>query len=110
MQSEELRRRVGAILTAEGNEPPEWDEVDRLSDELLRQLIAEPDTECPQIVNHYLDDADIRQRDETYARGQRRRVGRYVETGEFKDSRPIPLWPCAVALALVAATLVWFIW
>ena len=110
MHSEDLRRRVGAILAAEASEPPDWYEVDRLSDELLGQLIAEPDTACPEIVSHYLDDADIRRKDESYACPQRQRVGRFVETGTFEDSTPIPLWSCAVALALIVAAAVWFVW
>jgi hypothetical protein len=89
-------------------EPPNWEQVDGLSDELLRQLISEPDTEVVEILNHYLDDAPIRERDEAYARRQRQRIRRFVETGEYKNSTPIPLWSCAVALALVVAVAVWF--
>ena len=110
MDIDELRRRVGAILAAEESEPPNWEQVDELSDNLLLQLISEPDTEVVQIVNHYLDDAPIRERDDGYARQQRQRIRRFVETGEYKNSTPIPLWTCAVALALTVCGVVWLLW
>ena len=108
----ELRRRVGAILALEerASGVEDWAEVERLTDELLAQLEAEPRTECPEIVNHYLDDVEIRARDDRYADQQRERIKQFVETGEYKDSTPVPLWTCAVALALVIAVVVWLLW
>ena len=110
MRIDELRRRIGVILSAEDSEPPDWDQVDRLSDELLRQLIADRDSECPEIVRHYIDDADIRCRDEAYGAQQRERIRRFVETGEYKDSTPVPLWTCLVALAVVIVLIGWLLW
>jgi hypothetical protein len=105
----DLRRRVGAILAAEDAQPPDWAQVERLSDELLQQLTSEPETECPEIVNHYLDDSDIRSNDEAYAKGQREEVRRFVTTGQYRDSTPISLWTCAVVLAVTVVLMVWLL-
>lgn len=109
MEIDELRRRVGAILAAEEREPADWSEVERLTDELQLQLRAEPSTECPEVVNHYLDDADIRARDEAYAVHQRQEVRRFVKAGEYDDGTPIPLWTCALVLAAIAGLLLWLV-
>ena len=110
MDLAELRRRVGVILAAEESDPPDWGQVERLSDELQRQLMAEPETECPEIVSHYLDDRDIRLSDETYAKPQREKVRRFVSTGKYRDSTYLPLWTCAVALALAVVFALWLWW
>ena len=101
---------MGAILSAEQKEPPDWEEVERLTDALLQQLVAEPNSECPEIVNHYLDDIDIRSGDEAYGAQQRERVSRFVATGEYKDSTPVPWWICAIVLAVLIAGAVWLLW
>ena len=110
MKMDDLRRRVGAILAAEDQEPPDWRTVERLADELLQQLMDEPDTERPEIVNHYLDDAGIRSKDDEYGKHQREQVRRFVSTGEYKDSKPVPLWTCAVAMAMAVGLIGWLIW
>lgn len=110
MNADDLRRRVGAILAAEEQHPPDWAAVNQLTDELLQQLMDEPDTVCPEIVNHYLDDADIRSSDEAYGRGQRKQVRQFVSTGEYKDSERIPMWTCALALAVVVCLVGWLLW
>jgi hypothetical protein len=106
----DLRRRVGAILAAENAERPDWAQVERLTDELLQQLSAEPDTECPEIVNHYLDDSDIRSNDEAYAKRQREEIRRFVTAGEYRKGTPIPLWTCAVVLAVALGVVIWLLW
>jgi hypothetical protein len=103
----ELRRRLKPILEAEDR--GEWDQVDKLSDELNRELTGQNFENSPEIVNHYLDDADIREKDERYGETQRRQVRRFVETGEFKDSTPIPLWSCGLVAALIIAALIWML-
>jgi hypothetical protein len=110
MEMDDLRRRLGAILAAEEQQPPDWAAVDRLTDELLQQLVGEPNTECPEIVNHYLDDADIRSKDDAYGGRQREQISRFVGTGEYKDSTPIPFWTCAIALALAVGVIGWILW
>ena len=106
----ELRQRVGAILAVEerANAVEDWAEVERLTDELQAQLEAEETTVCPEIVDHYLDDVDIRARDERYAQQQRERVRQFVETGEYDDGTPVPL-SCAVALAVVIGLIGWLL-
>lgn len=102
-----LRRQVGTILDAEKLEPPDWARVERLTDELQQMLRAEPDTVCPEIVEHYLDDADIRARDEAYAARQRASVRVFVDTGEYADSTPLPWWSYALLLAVCGGFLLW---
>ena len=101
---------MGAILVAEEEEPRNWAEVDRLSDDLLQQLMREPEAHCPEIVNHYLDDADIRSADEGYGNQQRERIRRFVETGEYDDGTTVSPWACTVIIALILAGIVWLIW
>jgi hypothetical protein len=95
MEMDELRRRVAVILAAEEQEPADWSEVERLTNELLPQLHVDV---TPEIVHHYLDDADIRVRDEAYAVHQRREVRRFVDKGDYDDGTPVPLWGCALVL------------
>ena len=107
MDHAELRRRVKTILEAE--ERGDWVQVDELSDRLNRDLAAQDFENSPEIVNHYLDDADIRERDQKYGETQRRQVRRFVDTGEYKDSTPIPLWSCALVAAVIIVALIWLL-
>jgi hypothetical protein len=104
MEMDELRRRLGMILAAEEKEPADWSAVERLASELQRQLHTDV---TPEIVSHYLDDADIRARSETYAVGQRRKVRRFVELGEYDDGTPVPLWGCTLVLVTGASLALW---
>lgn len=107
MEMDELRRRLSVILAAEERESPDWLEVDRLTSR-LQPLIRIDAT--PEIVHHYLHDADIRASDAAYADRQRRLVRRFVETGDYSDSTPVPWWACALTLALVVALIGWLVW
>jgi hypothetical protein len=100
----ELRRRIKPILEAE--ERGDWDQVDELSDALNQELI-EQNINAPEIVDHYLDDADIRASDSRYAEGQRVQVRRFVETGEHNEGTKIPLWSCALVAALIIGGVIW---
>ena len=106
MNMDELRRRLGAVLVVEEREPSDWPEVERLTSQLQREL---PIDATPEAVHRYLDDADIRARDENYAARQRQEVRRYVELGEYDDGTPIPLWGCALALLLGAGLIKWLV-
>ena len=79
MELDELRSRLAAILAVEEREPTDWLEVERLASQLQRQL---PIDATPESVHHYLDDADIRSRDDAYGARQRPEVRRYVDLGE----------------------------
>src|SRR3954454_10781223 len=103
----ELRQRLLPILEAE--ELGDWDQVEQLSDALNRELAEQNFANSPEIVNHYLDDADIREKDHRYGERQRRTVARFVDTGEYKDSTPIPWWSCALLAAVIIAAVMWLL-
>lgn len=107
MEMDALRREVRAILAAEESSPPNWLQVEQLTHELLRLLEADSNTECPEIVSHYLDDADIRARDEVYGAHQRATIRRFVETGEYINSTPMPWWTWAPVAVLVGSLVLW---
>jgi hypothetical protein len=111
MNDIELRRRVGAMLAIEvrADEDEDWAEVARLADDLQAELEADRSTVCPEIVDHYLDDVDLRAQDERYAEQQQERVRKFVETGEHDDGTLVPLWTCGVALTLVGGMVVWLL-
>jgi len=107
MDHAELRRRLKPILEAE--ERGEWDEVERLSDELTRDLMEQNSKVAPEIVDHYLDDADIRAQDHQYGETQRRELGRFIDTGEHDDGTVVPLWSCGLVVTLGLAALIWLL-
>jgi hypothetical protein len=104
MEMDELRHRLAVILAAEEQEPTDWSEVDRLTTELLPQLHVDA---TPEIVHYYLDDADMRARDEAYAIHQRREVRRFVEKGDYDDGTPVPLWGCALVVLIAGGLIFW---
>jgi hypothetical protein len=106
MDQGELRRRLEPILGAEGR--GDWDQVDQLSDELNRDLAAQNFENSPEIVNHYLDDADIRQSDPRYAASQRDELRRFIETGADRTVY-LPRWSCAVVLILLIAAVAYWL-
>ncbi len=106
MDEPELRRRLKPILEAE--ERGDWAVVDRLSDDLNRELF-EQRFNAPEVVDHYLDDADIREHDSRYGEGQRRKVRRYVDTGEHDDGTRVPPWSCVLVLGVIIAAVIWLL-
>lgn len=104
MDTDALRSRLAMILAVEQQELSDWVEVERLCRELQREL---PIDVTPEVVHHYLDDADIRARDAAYADGQRREVRRFVDLGEYDDGRPIPLWGCVLVILIGAGLIMW---
>ncbi|HEV2569040.1 hypothetical protein [Sphingomonas sp.] len=78
--------------------------MERLTSELQPELHVDA---TPEIVFHYLDDADIRARDEEYAFQQRTAVRRFVENGDYDDGTPIPLWGCALVVMLAGGFIYW---
>lgn len=105
MDKTALRQRLGDILREEEGSDVDWGAVERMCGKLDQDLDGQPDLDCPHIVFHFLSDADIRAKDADYGRGQRVEVRRLVETGECNDSKPVPVWGCAAALAALAALL-----
>ncbi|GGO97441.1 hypothetical protein GCM10011329_26310 [Stakelama pacifica] len=106
MDMDELRKRLAVILAVEEHKPVDWAEVERLSSELQREL---PIDATPEAVHRYLDDADIRCRDDAYGSHQRREVRRYVDHGEYDDGTPIPWWGCALVLLAGAGLVKWLL-
>lgn len=105
MDTTALRHRLGDILREEHCTDVDWEKVERMCEKLGHDLDGQPDLDCPHIVSHFLSDADIRAKDADYGRGQRVQIRRYVETGGCNDSKLIPTWGCAAALAALAASL-----
>lgn len=103
---DELRSRLSLILAVEEREPTDWLEVERLASELQRDL---PIDATPEAVHHYLDDADVRARDNRYGARQRQEVRRYVELGEYDDGTQIPWWGCALVLLAGAGIIKWLL-
>ena len=109
MHVAELRRRLGAILAAEDRAPADWPEIERLKDELYRQLQSQPDSECP-------DAGDPLSRRRGYARGsgdelagyEREEVRRFVETGEYANHRA-PGSTRPLILTLIGGVLLWLV-
>ena len=106
VEEDELRSRLGGILAIEGRTPTDWLEVERLAAELQLEL---PIDATPEAVHRYLDDADIRARDEAYGARQRQEVRRYVDHGWYDDGIPVPWWGCALFLFGGAGLIKWFL-
>lgn len=106
METDELRSRLAVILAVEEREPTDWPEVERLASELQQEL---PIDATPEAVHHYLDDTDIRSRDDAYGARQRQEVRRYVDYGERDDGTPIPWWGCALVLLAGAGVVKWLL-
>ena len=108
MDVDELRRRLAAILAAGEGARADWAEVGRLKAELRRQLRAEPDTECPDVVTHFLEESDVPANDDELAAWQREEVRRFVETGGYTNRRA-PVWTCPLILALIGGFVLWLV-
>jgi hypothetical protein len=111
MDDDKLRQRLRIILDLEVADPVDWALVQQLSADLLGQLSESSEYEPPHLVHHYLDDADIRERDSKYGEAQRAEIRRFVETGdrEVVESSPMPPWPCLLVFALLVALTVWVV-
>jgi hypothetical protein len=107
VQSLELRQKIGAILEEEERRDVDWRRIVQLIEELDSELAAGGYVDWPEVVLHYLSDADIRASDEAYARRQREPIRRYVQTAEYHDSKAVPWWGCLLLLAFPAGALVW---
>jgi len=95
MDQDELRQRLADILCVEERQPADWAEVERLALNLQSELLIDA---TPEVVHRYLDDVDLRCRDDAYRMRQRREVRRYVDHGEYDDGKPVPWWGCVLAL------------
>jgi hypothetical protein len=103
---DELRSCLAAILAVEETELADWSEVERLASQLQCEL---PIDATPEAVHRYLDDADIRSRDNSYGAKQRQEVHRYIEHGDCDDGIPVPWWGCVLVLLGPAGIVKWLL-
>jgi hypothetical protein len=79
MTLDELRANLHAILAAEEQPHIEWAMVEAMCLRTIDQLNTEGQPQFPhEVVYHFLDDADIRQRDASYAKVQRERIAKWL--------------------------------
>lgn len=81
MTLEDLRSDLRAILAEEEASPTDWVSVDRMCLGLIGKLARgkEPPYPPHDVVYHYLDDPDIRRKDEAYGRGQCMQLRRWLD-------------------------------
>lgn len=80
MTARELKASLRAILTAEEQPEVDWATVERLCLATLHRLNSEVAPDYPyDVVYHFLDDADVRQKDGGYARVQRERLAAWLD-------------------------------
>ena len=79
MTLDELKSKLAAILVAEEQPQVDWIAVEGLCDEVLRRLNYESAPDYPyDVVYHFLDDPDVRQKDARYAQVQRNRLREWL--------------------------------
>ena len=112
MEHVELRQKLAVILEAEEGRNPDWSRVAALCEQLEERLRTEPETEYPDAVWHYVDDADVREKDEIYAAWQRGLISEYVNTGAMVEHAPsvgVPWWGCALIVLAPVAIVAWLL-
>jgi len=80
MQSEQLRSELRIVLGMEERRPAEWSEIEKRCLDLIGRLNAEGPWRYPEIVSHFLGDADIRKKDAPYGDRQRGQLRLWLET------------------------------
>jgi hypothetical protein len=106
MATSDLQARLTRILAAEEAPIVDWPVVDRLCDELERDLDACND-DIPEIVAHFVSDSDIRARDASYGETQRDAIRTYLATGDYFDGVAVPWWGCFALVAAVGGVIAW---
>lgn len=104
MDMEELRQRLATILDQEEREVVDWATVDAMFDRLDADLKG---SECPHFVYHYISDNDIRSKDPVYGDHQRQEVKRFVETGEYVESKGVSPLGCLAVVAALGGLALW---
>lgn len=76
---EELRAELGDILFFEEQSSVDWQAIETRCLQLVARLQNEPGPSYPHdVVYHFLDDPDIRQKDRAYGERQRDRLRRWL--------------------------------
>ena len=112
MAHAELRQKLGVILREEESHDAHWSRVAALCGELSERLHTEFETDYPDAVWHYVDDADIREKDQRYAAWQRDLIWEYVNTGAMVEHAPsvrVPWWGCVIAVLAVIGIVIWLV-
>jgi hypothetical protein len=111
MDDAELRNQLRAILDLEAADPVNWTLVYQRSADVLQSMSQSSNYEPPHLVRHFLDDADIREKDSEYAEDQRASIRRFVETGDREplESEAASAWPYLVVVGLVTAMVAWLL-
>ena len=79
MTLEELRNEMAAILSLEEQPTVDWREVDARCLIVVERLNTEADPLYPHdVVYHFLEDPDARQKSPRYALGQRERLREWL--------------------------------
>lgn len=85
MTLEELVGEVRDILNMEERANPDWASICERSLLTLGRLNSETEPEYPrEVIYHYLDDVDVRQKSDGYANSQRERVHAWLEATDLK--------------------------
>ncbi len=108
MAPADIQIRLATILAAEKAPVVDWSAVDRLCDQLERDLGASSG-DIPEIVAHFLSDSDIRARDAKYGEAQRDAIRTYLATGEYDDSVAVPWWGCLALVVVVGGVIAWML-
>lgn len=106
MNTQILRQRLAAVLLEEEREVVDWTAVDEMLNQLNDDL-TKSSPECPHFVRHFISDSDIRAKDKTYGEHQRLEVKRFVETGEYEDSKAVSPLGCVALVAALAGLTFW---
>jgi hypothetical protein len=106
MPTSDIQARLTRILADEEALIVDWPVIDRLCEELGRDLDASSD-DIPEIVAHFLSDSDIRARDASYGETQRDAIRTYLATGDYFDGVAVPWWGCFALVAAVGGAIAW---
>ena len=80
MTLNELKADLRTILEGETKSAIDWNRVEELCLGVIRRLNAEPKADYPHdVVYHFLDDADVRQKDDGYAVIQPQRLRQWLD-------------------------------
>ena len=79
MTLEELKAELASILVLEEETPTDWRDIEARCVRVLDRLNSEVEPSYPHdVVYHFLEDADGRQKSARYARGQRERLWEWL--------------------------------